>query len=123
MRCDTCKADISEGEEIERFGKVICEDCYMDALSPTRMCNPWAAHSAKTFTDHHGAMAPTDRQKSILGFLKDHGIVDPDLLFDRLQRELAPSDCERELAALLRMELITIEKDGDRINIQLARPA
>ncbi len=43
------------GKEMEkRFGfehrkNAYCEDCYMDLLSPSKACNPWAVHSAKTF--------------------------------------------------------------------------
>jgi len=123
MKCETCNADIINGEEIERFGKTICEDCYMDALSPTQMCSPWATHSAKSFTERHGAMAPTESQKHILRILKGNGILEPDYLFDQLRERLTPADCERELAALLRMELIKVEKGDDQINIQLTNQA
>lgn len=123
MKCETCNAEIQSGDEIDRFGKIICEDCYMDALSPTRMCSPWETHSAKSFIERHGAMEPTEKQKHILRILKGNGILEPEALFDQLRKQLTPAECERELAALLRMELIKIEKDQDKINIQLTRQA
>lgn len=123
MKCETCNTEIINGEEVEHFGKNICEDCYMDALSPTRMCSPWATLSAKSFTEHHGAMDPTDTQKQILRILKGNGIVSPDYLFDELKEQMTSAQCEREVAALLRMELIIVEKGDDTITIQLAQDA
>lgn len=41
MQCDRCKNVIEEGEEREHAGRILCEDCYMDALSPARTCDPW----------------------------------------------------------------------------------
>ena len=28
--------------------KKLCDDCYMDALSPTKTCDPWAVYTAKS---------------------------------------------------------------------------
>ena len=47
MECERCKDIIESGEEREYAGRVLCEDCYMDALSPAKTCDPWAVHSAK----------------------------------------------------------------------------
>ena len=49
MKCDRCSAAVQEGEEREHHGEILCEDCYMDVLSPAKACDPWAVHSAKSF--------------------------------------------------------------------------
>ena len=42
MNCDKCGSEMKNGEETEHHGQLLCEDCYMDALSPARTCDPWA---------------------------------------------------------------------------------
>ena len=49
MKCHRCKGIIPDGEENDFHGQILCEDCYMDLLSPPKMCDPWAVHSAKSF--------------------------------------------------------------------------
>ena len=49
MQCERCKSLIPEGEQMELHGQILCEDCYMDLLSPPRICDPWAVHSAMNF--------------------------------------------------------------------------
>jgi hypothetical protein len=34
MRCDRCGETIPAGEEMQYFGQTLCEECYMQALSP-----------------------------------------------------------------------------------------
>ena len=54
MICDKCQDNIEEGEERELHGRTLCEDCYMDTLSPPKACDPWAVHSAKSFSGSPG---------------------------------------------------------------------
>ena len=44
-----CNKQIEKQQGYEYQGRVFCEDCYMDILSPPKACDPWAVHSAKTF--------------------------------------------------------------------------
>ena len=114
MQCDRCKDSIEAGEERELHGQVLCEDCYMDALSPARTCDPWAVHSAKTLEEQGGPVEINEVQKKILGILEESGGIEPRLLVDRLQ--IKPSDLEREIAALRHMEKIRGElRDGKKI--------
>jgi hypothetical protein len=105
MQCQKCGDSIEEGEERAFHGRTLCEDCYMDALSPPRTCDPWAVHSAKSFMKggiRDPALNPT--QKRILGILKETGGVEFKDLVERVQ--VKPSDLEREIAALRHMEKI-----------------
>jgi hypothetical protein len=115
LNCDKCKAAIKPGEEFELHGQVLCEDCYMDALSPPRACDPWAVHSVKSFTEHQGGSSKlTLTQQRILDILKQTGGVPLDNLARRLK--IKPSDLEREIAALRHMEKVRgALKNGQKI--------
>jgi hypothetical protein len=105
MNCDRCQQTIAEGEEQEHLGQILCEDCYMDALSPAKACDPWAVHSAKTFEmGRQGRVELGEVQQKILAVLKETGGMKHAELADRLA--LKPGDMERELAALRHMEKI-----------------
>jgi len=112
MPCSRCGKTIAEGEIHVHLGYRLCEDCYMDALSPARTCDPWAVHSAKNFgRDFAGKTALTELQQRILAALQETGGATPAALSARL--DLAPADLEREIAALRHMEKVRGElRDG-----------
>jgi hypothetical protein len=115
MECERCKDSIESGEEREYAGRVLCEDCYMDALSPAKTCDPWAVHSAKSFAQAAGAApALNPLQKQILEYLQETGGVEPRQISERFQ--IKPSDLEREIAALRHMEMIRGElREGRKV--------
>jgi len=105
MKCARCETLIPDGEEREHLGRMLCEDCYMDALSPAKTCDPWAVHSAKTFgRERGGRFELTELQKKILEILKETGGARPEHLVERLN--ISPMDLEREIAALRHMEKV-----------------
>jgi len=113
VKCDKCHDPLDPGEEREYHGRILCEDCYMDALSPPRTCDPWAVHSAKSFAKEAGTPAPLNpTQKRILNFLEGTGGVEPKVLSERLQ--IRPADLEREIATLRHMERVRGELRGGR---------
>jgi hypothetical protein len=114
MECARCSAPIPEGEEREHLGRVLCEDCYMDVLSPAKACDPWAVHSAKSFgKEFGGTFELTAVQRKLLDILKETGGVPPEQLVERLN--MSPLDLEREIAALRHMEKVRGElRDGKR---------
>ena len=114
MKCARCEASIPEGEEREHLGRVLCEDCYMDALSPANTCDPWAVHSAKTLgKELGGRFELTELQRKLLAILQETGGVPPEHLVERLN--LSPMDLEREIAALRHMEKVRGElRDGKK---------
>ncbi len=57
MKCDKCSKPIDSEEAREHNGWTLCEDCYMDNLSPTRTCDPWAFYTAKSTVESGGAGA------------------------------------------------------------------
>ena len=116
MECDRCHAKIEAGDEKQHFGHTLCEDRYMDVLSPTRTCDPWAVHSAKSFEKH--AESPptlTPIQSEILSILEKTGGIEPQALLRKLTDKLTQKELEREFAALRHMEKVRGEKRGDRV--------
>ena len=51
-----CGVHIESGEEREYTGQMLCEDCYMDALSPVKTCDPWAVYTAKLMSGKEGRL-------------------------------------------------------------------
>jgi hypothetical protein len=115
MNCDKCGDAIEVGEEGELHGQTLCDDCYMDALSPARACDPWAVHSAKSFMKQPikgPGVNPT--QAKILEILQESGGLEAKILVEKLQ--IKPSDLGRELASLRHMEKVRGElRDGKKI--------
>jgi hypothetical protein len=114
MKCDRCGAAVEQGEEREHLGQLLCEDCYMEALSPVRTCDPWAVHSAKSFEKHAGGAATlTPLQSEIIRILEETGGIEPSALLERLAEKISPSQLQREMAALRHMEKARYERrDG-----------
>jgi hypothetical protein len=107
MKCDRCNAAIEKGEEREHFGQLLCEDCYMDVLSPAKGCDPWAVHSAKSFERHSGSpVTLTPIQTEILEILEETGGVEREALLEHLEGKLTRPQLEREFATLRHMEKI-----------------
>jgi hypothetical protein len=120
MQCDRCKADIPAAEENHHLGQSLCEDCYMDALSPVRTCDPWAVHSAKTFEAQIGGQVTlSNLQYKILGILKVTGGVERHELLQRMGSGFSDTDLERAFAPLRHMEKVRAEKRGDKVFLRL----
>jgi len=116
MKCDRCHTTIAAGEEREHLGQTLCEECYMEVLSPMKTCDPWAVHSAKSFERHAGGPATlTPIQSELLDILERTGGIEPSDLLSQLGCKLSPEDLQRQFAALRHMEKARAEKRGDRI--------
>lgn len=47
MICSKCQENIPDGEQMNYRGMILCEDCYVDAVSLPKACDVAAVHSAK----------------------------------------------------------------------------
>ena len=113
MKCERCKTVVAEGEQRALHGQTLCEDCYMDLLSPLRVCDPWAVYSAKTFVKEEAAVLKlTPVQQKIVDILEHEGPQEPENLCERLQ--IKETDLERDIAALRHMEKIRGELRGGK---------
>ncbi len=120
MKCTKCKMQISNVDKREYNHEILCEDCYIDALSPAKFCDPWADYSAKSFMEKNPNSALSQNQLLIIGALKDNGDVDPLFLMEKLKNKIPPEVGERETAALHRMGKIIIENNNGNIVIKLS---
>ncbi|MBW2129567.1 MAG: hypothetical protein JRH13_09410 [Deltaproteobacteria bacterium] len=122
MQCERCGDAVPAGEERELHGQILCEDCYMDFLSPPKACDPWAVHSAKSFTRKQARNVQLNPvQQKILRILEEQGPVEPGRLAKRLQ--IKPTDLEREIAALRHMEKVRgALRDGKRVLLPWDQP-
>lgn len=102
MQCQRCQCQMEPDEAREHGGLTLCEDCYMEALSPARTCDPWATYTASRLTEQEPTLNPA--QKAILDCIDAEGPVSP----ERLQTAtgLDQVALQREIAALRHMELI-----------------
>ena len=113
MQCQRCGDEIEAGEERDHYGRMLCEDCYMDALSPVKACDPWAVYSAKSIPQTNEPAAMSETQTRILDVLRETGGLEPGHLVERVG--VKPTDLERDLASLRHMEKIRAElRDGKR---------
>jgi recombinational DNA repair protein (RecF pathway) len=105
MKCDRCGEQIPVGEETEHHGRILCEECYMQALSPSVGCDPWAVQSAKKLSQMEGAqISLSEKQAEILKILEETSGLTPQDLAERLHLRLP--ELEREIATLRHMEKI-----------------
>ncbi len=118
MECYKCKDPIPQGEECKFNNNFICEDCYIETLSPPKTCDVAAVHSAKK---HRAAMGQTgtegltEQQKDIVDFINEQGkSTKPEIAekFDLKEKEL-----ERQFAILRHCELLKGKKEGDKIYV------
>ncbi|MDA3895781.1 MAG: hypothetical protein PF482_06515 [Desulfobacteraceae bacterium] len=115
MKCDSCKENVEESEIRDLHGQALCEDCYMDRLSPAKPCDPWAVFTAKSFSKKDGSVVEmTDIQSRILEILQETGGAETGIILERLQ--IKPADLEREIATLRHMEKVRGELRAGKEN-------
>lgn len=107
MRCSRCQSQLEAGESHRHAGMLLCDDCYMNALSPAKACDPWAVYTASRLPDRQLNQA----QEAILTIIGQKGKAPLDELSQAAGLDRAR--LERELAALRHMELIGADPGPD----------
>jgi hypothetical protein len=114
IKCNKCNKEIEKHQCYEHQGKVFCEDCYMDILSPPKACDPWAVHSAQTFLKGKDKLSTlTPLQQNIVNYLKEKKEATLEEMIENLH--LTEEELRREFAVLRHMEVLRATKEGDRI--------
>ena len=112
MKCEKCGCDIPEDEDFEHLGQTVCEDCYIDAMSPSKPCDPWAVHLASRAI-HTDGVPQTDQltepQNAILKFIDDNGKVTLDQIREKFN--LKESELESQIATLRHCDLLNGRKE------------
>jgi len=118
MKCQRCERDIPDGESFEYLGETLCDDCYMDAMSPAKACDPWAVYSAtrtRESSGMKGAEGLTPLQKDIYDFVKSRGKVTGVEVMEKFG--LSQRDLESQFSILRHCELTRGQKEGDKVFI------
>jgi len=114
FQCTRCSKEIEKQQCYEHQGKVFCEDCYMDILSPPKACDPWAVHSAQTFLKGKDKLSTlTPLQLSVVNYLKKKGEATLEELIQNLN--LTEKELRREFAVLRHMEVLRATKKEGKI--------
>jgi DNA-directed RNA polymerase subunit RPC12/RpoP len=114
FQCARCSKEIEKQQCYEHQGKVFCEDCYMDILSPPKACDPWAVHSAQTFLKGKDKLSMlTPLQENIVNYIKKKGEATLEELIENLH--LSEEDLRREFAVLRHMEVLRATKKEGKI--------
>jgi hypothetical protein len=116
-KCAKCGTAVDTDEVKEFRGEEICEDCYMDALTPTVVCDPWAVHTAKSLKDIPGGDYLTPTQQKLFNLVKERGEVPMAEAATHLG--LNEEGLRREFAPLRHMEKLRACKKDDIILLTL----
>jgi hypothetical protein len=113
--CTRCGGAVEASEAREYLGEVLCEDCYLEAMSPLRTCDPWAVHTARSLKNIPGGHALTPTQQQLYDLVQEKDTVS----FPEAARALGlkEADLRREFAVLRHMELLRACKQDDLILI------
>lgn len=107
MICAKCQELILEGDEMNYMGQILCEDCYVDAISLPRTCDVAAVYSAKLArkaAGQTGSEGLTDLQKEIYEYVKANGQIPLKDLMEKFQ--LSESEMRRVFTPLRHCELL-----------------
>jgi hypothetical protein len=116
VKCQKCQREVPEGETHQHLGETLCDECYIDAMSPAKPCDPWAVYSAtrtRQSAGLSGVEGLTPLQKDIYQFINGQGkttYAEVMKKFNVSQREL-----EHVVATLRHCELVRGQKEGDRV--------
>jgi hypothetical protein len=117
ITCTKCGAGVEAAEAREYAGRTLCEDCYMEALSPTRTCDPWAVHTARSLKDLPGGHSLIPQQQKLYDLVKQKGKVA--ITEAAAHLGLNEDELRRVFAPLRHMEMLRACKEDDRILLTL----
>ncbi len=110
MICARCQKDFPAEDLVAHGSQMVCEDCYMDMVSPLKACDPWAVHAAKGQVGN-GEPQLLPLQEKMVNWIREHGQTRPADLAAALGVELA--ELEKNFAILRHMELLRGCKGDD----------
>ncbi|SHO44508.1 hypothetical protein SAMN02745220_00773 [Desulfopila aestuarii DSM 18488] len=106
MLCSKCTSAVLEQDIYEHAGQTLCEDCYIDAVSAPKTCDPWAVYVA-TRTKSKGDTLPADLQR-ILDVITASGPISLEQICSQLA--LDEREFRARFSTLRHMELAQVCK-------------
>lgn len=116
MQCENCGVPVSGEELFEHGGKKYCEDCYIEAATVLKTCDPLAVRAARVTREksgQRGAEGLLPVQKMIYDYLKKNGKATREQIARELQLE--QKDLEKHFSVLRHCELVKGRKEGEII--------
>ena len=116
MKCNQCEREISGDESYSHRGRTLCEDCYIDAISPEKACDPWATYlSTRTIerTGLKGADSLTEMERKVYEFVRSRGRATREEVMAEFG--LSGRDLDPQLNVLMHAELVKERSEGDRM--------
>ena len=120
MQCHKCQRKILESESLKHNGETLCEDCYIDAISPAKACNPWAVYLATRTRERSGlndVEGLTPIQKEVYEFIKNKEKVTAEEVM--INFHITQPDLENVIATLRHCELVRGQKEDDKVYLVL----
>ena len=116
MQCEHCGTILKEAEFFRFGGQVLCDDCYMEASHPPKVCDPTAVASALSTRKQLGQTGTeglTDLQTKIYQAIEQKGKVTKTDLASLVG--VSVDVLEREFAVLRHCELVRAFKEGSAV--------
>ena len=110
--CTRCGAGLQEAPR-GYFGEALCEDCYVEALSPVRTCDPWPVHCTRSLKDLPGGLTLTARQQQLYELVKERGEVSS--LDAASALGVSEDEVHRGFAVLRHLEMLRARKKDQGI--------
>lgn len=119
MICGKCRAEVPGENSYEYAGVALCEDCYVDAVSAPKTCDPWAVYSAtRTMAKDESLTAD---QRRIVDLLGCKGPLSVEQICAELG--LGEGDFRSNFSTLRHMELAqACKKDGRVVYLPFVKP-
>ena len=116
MQCQRCQCEIMESESLKHHDETLCEDCYIDAVSPAKACNPWAVYLATRTRETSGLKGIeglTSIQQEVYEFIKSKEKVTAAEIMTNFH--IKQPELENIYATLRHCELVKGQKDNDKV--------
>jgi hypothetical protein len=116
MKCERCGTQLQENEATNYQGKLLCEDCCFDLMSPPKTCDPTAVSSTlnvRRELGQKGTEGLSELQQSIYNLVVERGRISKEDLMATLG--LSTEAFEREFAVLRHCELLKGFKENGTI--------
>jgi len=114
LKCERCQTELPENEATTYQGKLLCEDCCFDLMSPPKTCDPTAVSSTlnvRRELGQSGTEGLSELQRKIYNLVVGKGKISREDLMATLG--LTPAVFEREFAVLRHCELLRgFKEDG-----------
>ncbi len=114
MKCSHCGKEIPADELHSHQGQTLCEDCYIEGISPEKHCDPWATYLSSRERGTIGIKSTedfTETEKAIYEFVKSKGRATREEVMAELG--LSANDLEPQINVLMHAELLKERSEGD----------